>query len=252
MPAFSTSILARIVKAAAVGRRAVSASLLPELSTALRNSGAKVSKYAVKELNGSRFLEVGLSDGTSVAVHKGSAEVMNRLSGGGRLFSEGAEGISLAPRPGEGFIGKGARTYKEFLANHPVQGALGAAATAPLVFNTIGRPFVEAATGRGEKRLAERNRLLMALQAQMMAKEARLRRDKLYQAATLARMRPELYQQLVAGRVLPDEAVAIGGQPNYSLVDDMVSLMVAGKLGPRTTKPAVQQEPSISLGEVPQ
>ena len=70
------SILQGIVKAA-VGRKAVSRALLPELTAALRATpGARVAQYAVREGAGKKFLEVALSDGQKIALKNGNAEVM--------------------------------------------------------------------------------------------------------------------------------------------------------------------------------
>lgn len=40
---------------------------------------------------------------------------------------------------------------------------------------------------------------------------------------------PELYQQLLAGRSLPPEAVVIGGRPRHDLIQDVAAQMSAGQ-----------------------
>ena len=109
-------------------------------------------------------------------------------------------------------------------------GALGAVDTALFAAQDIIEPALggvvdDALTrGVGDLRREEASRLkeIMRLQRLREAKQANLER--------LARMHPDVYNQVAAGRRLPKGAFVIGGTPDVDALDQVTTMMAEGRM----------------------
>jgi hypothetical protein len=60
------------------------------------------------------------------------------------------------------------------------------------------------------------------------ARMDRLRRDAMRNAARLAAANPQLYNEIMAGMQLPQDAWVIGGQPRTDLLEELAYDMATG------------------------
>lgn len=89
-----------------------------------------------------------------------------------------------------------------------------------------------------DEKLRIANRAAMTARADSM-QMARLQGDNAYNTAALAGLFPDRFQEIMAGRRLPQGAVVIGGTPRVDLMSEIAMGMSTGKY---------QQEPQMAAG----
>lgn len=118
---------------------------------------------------------------------------------------------------------------------HPGAYLAGAAGTAFLLGEEavapLGRAVWDEITGRGDSDLREaasatvEGRRLLVSEAM---RAERLRRDAEANLENLARVNPRLYQQIAAGRQLPEDGVIIGAEPKVDMLTEVAMMMAQG------------------------
>lgn len=168
------------------------------------------------------------------------------LTGGGASLTETAAG---AARPGAGNIGfaaadgtniversnplvrstiRGFRRQQEFAAKHPIANLSGELITAGFV----GPPAVEFGadlfSDKGIREEGQRITQAHSLSFAQRMQQERLQKTAASNLAMLAALRPEIYNQVATGRILPKGAIVIGGQPDVEGLGAVGSAMAAG------------------------
>jgi len=87
------------------------------------------------------------------------------------------------------------------------------------------REAVRADPDRQYQNMIEAERALMNQRAAQGLRRQRLERDMAGNAARLAAVAPDLYNQVLAGRRLPRGAVVLGGQPRTDLLEEVAMRM---------------------------
>ena len=123
---------------------------------------------------------------------------------------------------------RGFRRSQEFAAQHPVAAISGEL----LTLGVFGPPVAEFTTDLFSTRKLREEGAAIA-QAQSIGLAQRMQQERMSKAsasnlAMLAALRPEIYNQVAAGRVLPKGAIVIGGQPDFEGLGAVGSAMAAG------------------------
>ena len=119
-----------------------------------------------------------------------------------------------------------AQTVKEA----PISSALlGAGLAVPVA--GFGGEIVESMSGAPYRRTREA--VLQGRRANRVFERERreIERLKAENLARLARVRPDVYNRVMAGMDLPDEATVIGGRPRTDLADMLAEAMAGGRVG---------------------
>ena len=132
---------------------------------------------------------------------------------------------------------------KGFVKEHPFLAASGGAATVGMLSGPLKEGFVSGFTDRdmnlriqGLKNQRDSQAEMMGLQYQRQ----RVERELATQAAKLAAVNPQLYNQIMAGRRLPQGAVILGGQPRTDLMEQIASSMASN---PQLQQPGPMMAP---------
>jgi len=84
-----------------------------------------------------------------------------------------------------------------------------------------------------------------------MLRAERLQELKGLNAARLAAARPDLYNQIVAGRPLPMGATRIGGEIREDILDMVTGMMARGEFAPPPSLEQQVMEQGIGTGIIP-
>ena len=149
---------------------------------------------------------------------------------GTNLGFEAAEGTQFIERsnPFVRSTVRGFRKQQEFAAKHPIANLSGEALTAGFVLP----PSVEFAgdlfSDAEIRREGERFEQAVSLSFAERMRQENLAKTSASNLAMLAALRPEIYNQVAAGRILPRGAIVIGGQPDVEGLGAVGAAMATG------------------------
>lgn len=178
---------------------------------------------------GAKGLTVKFTDGSSELVSHYAAEARDMAGRmGGRLRS----GSRLLARSNEGFGGRIGRYARQGVAGAPLTslaGAeLGASFLAQDVVGPVGEGLYESMTQDPVRGETSAFLGLLGVDREQALRAQRLAGSTEENRARLAKLRPDIYNALVANRPLPRDGVAIGGRRRMDLVDQVAAMMAAG------------------------
>lgn len=110
-------------------------------------------------------------------------------------------------------------------------GVVGAGLGAEFVTEEVGKPIYEALMGDPQGEAIKGAFRERAAIVEERLRQQRMMRLKMENVQRLASLRPDLYNQLVAGRPLPRDAVVVGGVPDNGMLDRVATMMAQGNLG---------------------
>ena len=167
----------------------------------------------------------------------------------------------LLSRIGAGLagVGRGASAFTfgtaaplKFLAKNPMLGVPLGIMGGQFAYETIGEPLYQGVKkGWVEDPLKEmRDMTALQLNAEIVQRDQERRwkqiNSKMASAsARLAAVAPHLYNQIMAGRTLPQGAVVLGGSPRTDLLEQIAYGMATGKLN---EQPSPEEDFLSSLG----
>jgi len=161
----------------------------------------------------------------------------------GRKFRTGTDPEDLSFRGRAGILGTAGGKLLGSFQRSPVSTVASSALLGTIGYDFVGGPLAGAAqqslTGenffRPERGFEGALRQQKALNQQMAVRKAevlQLQRLMSQNMARLASASPQLYNQVMAGRQLPEGAVVIGGQPRQDLMEMLAYDMATGGLAP--------------------
>lgn len=147
-----------------------------------------------------------------------------------------------------GGLGGLAHGFADTAAAHPAALAagtyLGAQFVGSEVVAPVGKSVKDRLTGKAAEdfqaalELRRKERLTMDLER---LKRERFERDIARNMASLATMNPQVYNQVLAGRRLPPEAIVIGGRKRTDFLETLAAAMADGQFsGPSTEEQLIQ------------
>ena len=131
---------------------------------------------------------------------------------------------------------------KRFAKKQPLVAGIGALGLGGMIAEPLREGIASGYTDRDlNRRISEiksqgRRR---AAAASLSLRQEQVERELATQAARLAAANPQLYNQIVAGRRLPQGAVILGGNPRTDLMEQIASSMASS--------PALQNQPGPSM-----
>lgn len=168
----------------------------------------------------------------------------------GRRFRTGTDAEDLAFKGRAGILGTAGGKLLDSFRRSPVSTVASSALIGSIGYDIAGGPLAGAAqqslTGenffrpeRGFQVALEQQKAFNQQIAQRKAEVLQLQRLMSQNMARLASASPHLYNQVMAGRQLPEGAVVIGGQPRQDLMEMLAYDMATGGLA--QTKSPEQQ-----------
>jgi len=158
-------------------------------------------------------------------------------------MSKGVGGVTKDAFFGGGAFKGGIRSYSK---EHPVLAGLSAIGAYGLATEVV-PPMVEGVyddftTGSTTEVIQQykRQEKLDALQQGMMQRQQAVEQELAKQSARLAAANPHLYNQIIAGRRLPQGAVILGGNPRTDLMEQIASGMASN---PQLQQPGPSMAP---------
>lgn len=153
----------------------------------------------------------------------------------GRPGSQTGTSVRLDP----GFFERQSRRLGRYAVRRPLEagalGLIGADIFGPSVVQA-GRGFVGLPDPERLESAKAQKELLQRAEALSM-QSIRLQSQGAINAAMLAAVDPQLYNTVMAGRRLPQDAFVIGGAPRVDLMDQLVNAMSQGQFSQQTTDP---------------
>jgi len=163
----------------------------------------------------------------------------------------GLSGLTGVGGAASGFL-TGTKTPLKFLAKNPMLGLPLGIMAGQFAYDAIGKPIYEGVKeGWVDDPLKNlRAQADMQLNAQIAREHAdknwdRVNRKMASASARLAAVAPHLYNQILAGRTLPQGAVVLGGSPRTDLLEQLAYGMATGKLN---EQPSTEEEFLSTLG----
>ncbi len=164
----------------------------------------------------------------------------------GRRGATGLESENLGFREQRGILGTAGHKIGESFRRRPLSSGVNALLVGSILSELVGEPLIGAAqqslTGenflhpeRSFSNILQRQKMLQTQQRSREAEVLQLQRLMSQNMARLASASPHLYNQVMAGRQLPEGGVVIGGQPRQDLMEMLAYDMATGALGSQQT-----------------